>query len=106
MCRWVVKALGPDVPIHFGRFVPQFKLKNLPRTPVSILEEARDIALDVGVKFAYTSNIAPHMGNNTYCSGCGAKIISRLGFKILSNLVKDGACPKCGEKIPGVWSKP
>ncbi len=104
MCGWIAKNLGTSVPLHFGRFVPEFKLKNLPRTPVETLDEARKIALDAGIKYVYTSNIAPHTGNNTYCPKCGEKIISRLGFKILSNGLRDGACPKCGEKVPGVWS--
>jgi pyruvate formate lyase activating enzyme len=104
MCRWIVKNLGADVPLHFGRFVPEFKLKNLPRTPVATLEEARNIGLEEGIRFVYTSNIAPHVGNNTYCPRCGAKVVSRLGFKILSNCLKDGACPKCGETFPGIWS--
>jgi pyruvate formate lyase activating enzyme len=104
MCRWIVKNLGTDVPLHFGRFVPEFKLRNLPRTPVAILDDARKIALDAGIRFVYTSNIAPHIGNNTYCPKCGAKIISRLGFRVLQNCLQNGACPKCGEKIPGVWN--
>ncbi len=104
MCAWIVKNLGTGVPLHFGRFVPEFKLKNLPRTPVATLDEARQTALDAGIKYVYTSNIAPHTGNNTYCPRCGTKIISRLGFKILMNDLKDGACPKCGEKVPGIWS--
>ena len=46
MSKWVVKNLGDDVPIHFGRFVPEFKLKNLPRTPVQTMTDARNAALD------------------------------------------------------------
>lgn len=103
MCRWIVKNLGPDVPIHFARFVPKYKLRNLPQTPVRTLEAARQIALAAGIKYAYIANVAPHKGNNTYCSSCSALVIERLGFKILKNHLRRGRCPKCRRKIPGVW---
>ena len=103
MCKWIKKELGPDVPLHFGRFVPKYKLKNLPQTPLKSLEEARAIALAEGIRFAYVSNVAPHEGNNTYCPKCKKALIKRVGFKLLENNVKDGKCRFCGQKIPGVW---
>jgi pyruvate formate lyase activating enzyme len=103
MCKWIKKELGRDIPLHFGRFVPKYKLKNLPQTPLKSLEEARDIAIDVGLRFVYISNVAPHKGNNTYCPKCDKALIKRVGFKLLENNIKDGKCKFCGEKIPGVW---
>ncbi|MHC4605635.1 MAG: AmmeMemoRadiSam system radical SAM enzyme [Planctomycetota bacterium] len=102
--KWHRKNLGADTPLHFGRFVPQYKLKDLPRTPVETLEKCRNIALDGGLNYAYIFNVSPHDGNNTYCPKCGAPVIKRLGFKILQNNMKNGACGKCGRKIPGIWS--
>ena len=103
-CRWHVKALGPDVPLHFARFVPEHRLRELPRTPVAILDDCRKIALDEGIRFVYLSNVAPHEGNRTLCPKCGKVLVDRLGFRILANELADGACPKCRTKIPGVWA--
>jgi pyruvate formate lyase activating enzyme len=103
LCRWVRKTLGTRVPLHFSRFVPMYKLQNLPRTPVGKLEEARKIALDEGIQFVYCSNVAPHEANLTYCPRCKKPIIDRLGFKLLSNKVVRGRCGYCRAKIPGVW---
>lgn len=104
MCKWIVKNLGKDVPLHFGRFVPEYKLKDLPRTPVPTLERCREIALEEGVRFPYIFNVSPHDGNQTWCPKCKTAVVRRLGFKIMENLVKNGACPKCGERVPGVWT--
>lgn len=104
MARWIVKNLGPDVPWHFGRFVPEYQLRKLPQTPVRTLEECREIALSEGVRFVYISNVAPHDGNHTYCPGCKSVLIRRVGLKVLENSLKDGKCPKCGRAIPGVWA--
>lgn len=104
MCKWIRKELGADVPLHFGRFVPEYKLKDLPRTPVPTLEKCRAIAQDEGLQHAYIFNVSPHEGNNTFCHKCGAEVIQRLGFKIVKNDLKKGTCPKCSAKIPGVWA--
>ncbi len=103
MCGWIRRNLGVTVPLHFSRFVPMYRLTNLPRTPITTLESACDIARRVGLKYVYTSNIAPHDGNNTYCPKCKTSLIQRLGFKILDNRMPDGQCPKCHLRIPGVW---
>ncbi|HPD28401.1 MAG TPA: AmmeMemoRadiSam system radical SAM enzyme [Phycisphaerae bacterium] len=105
MSRWVVRQLGPDVPMHFTRFHPTYRVTNLPQTPVSTLERCRQIALDAGVHYVYAGNVPMHKGENTYCHKCQAELIRRVGFRIASNQVKDGKCPKCGTAIPGVWSQ-
>jgi pyruvate formate lyase activating enzyme len=104
MCRWIVQKLGPDVPVHFTRFHPMYKLLDLPSTPVATLERSRRIALDAGIHFAYAGNVPGHPGENTYCPSCGATLIERAGYTIVRNDVGSGACPKCGAKIPGRWS--
>ncbi len=103
-CRWHRKSLGPDVPLHFARFIPEHKLAELPRTPVSTLEDCRKIALDEGLRFVYLSNVAPHEGNRTLCPKCGKVLVDRLGFKILSSCLDQGTCPGCSTRIPGVWA--
>jgi pyruvate formate lyase activating enzyme len=105
MAAWIAKNLGEEVPLHFGRFVPEFKLKNLPPTPIQTLTDARKAAQDAGLKFVYCSNVAPHEGNNTYCPSCDAVLVQRVGFKILENRLKDGRCPACGTAIPGFYGK-
>jgi pyruvate formate lyase activating enzyme len=103
MCRWIVENLGDDVPLHFTRFFPNYKLTHLPPTPVRTLEMARKIARDVGLKYVYIGNVPGHDGNNTYCPGCGELLVLRLGFAVLENNVVDGRCKFCGERIPGIW---
>ncbi len=104
MAAWLHKHLGADVPLHFARFAPMYKLANLPRTPVPTLEAACAAARQAGLKYVYTSNIAPHEGNNTFCANCRQPAIERLGFKILGNKLKGGQCPGCHRKLPGVWA--
>jgi pyruvate formate lyase activating enzyme len=105
MSKWVVQNLGPEVPMHFTRFRPTYRMTNLPATPVSTLERCREIALEAGVHYVYAGNVPLHPGENTYCHGCGEELIRRLGFQIVSNRIKDGKCPECGTSIPGVWSQ-
>jgi len=103
MCLWIRRNLGTRVPLHFGRFVPEYKLRNLPRTPIQTLEQCRDIALDAGLQFVYLFNVAPHDANHTYCPKCKTTVIRRLGFKLTSNDLHRGICPKCKTRIPGIW---
>lgn len=104
MCDWMLKDLGPDVPVHFTRFTPLYLLKNLPPTPVSSLEQARKIALDSGLKFVYIGNVPGHEGESTYCPKCKKILIGRYGFTITQMNLQKGNCKFCGEKIPGVWA--
>lgn len=101
---WVVANAGPDVPVHFTRFHPDFQLRNLPPTPAATLERARETALRRGLRFPYVGNLPGHPGNDTYCPACGQKLIDRRGFFVIGNDIRDGACAFCGEPIPGVWS--
>jgi pyruvate formate lyase activating enzyme len=106
MSQWVVRQLGPDVPMHFTRFHPTYRITNLPATPISIVERCRQIALDTGVRYVYAGNMPPgHEGENTYCHKCRAELIRRVGYVIAANQIKDGKCPKCATGIPGVWSQ-
>jgi pyruvate formate lyase activating enzyme len=104
LAKWVKGNLGADTPLHFARFVPEYKLKNIPRTPVQTLSRAREEALEVGLKFVYTTNVAPHEGSGTYCPGCGRILVRRLGFRVLEDKLRDGRCYRCKRKLPGVWS--
>jgi len=104
LARWIKTDLGMDVPVHFTRFYPQYKLQNLPPTPVKTLERARDIALAEGLHFVYVGNVPGHQGENTYCPHCSELLIRRRGFWVIENKISDAKCPTCGYIIPGVWS--
>lgn len=103
MSKWLYKNGLADYPVHFSRFAPQYKLLHLPPTPVTQLENARKIAMEEGIKFVYIGNVPGTEAENTYCPECGDIVIKRKGYTIIENNLIDGACPKCGEKIPGVW---
>jgi pyruvate formate lyase activating enzyme len=103
LARWLAKELNPDVPLHFSRFQPQYKLTNLPPTPVETLDQARQIAMEEGVRFVYVGNVPGHEANNTYCPVCGRAIIVREGFTVTEYHLNGGNCAYCGAAIPGVW---
>jgi len=103
MCRWINDNLGPDVPLHFTRFVPNYKLTGLPMTPVSTLEQAIDIARDEGLHYVYIGNVPGHERDNTFCPSCGKLLIRRLGYDVVENNIEHSACRFCGAPIPGVW---
>ena len=103
MCRWLVESAGPDVPLHFSRFHPNYQLTNLPPTPQATLEQAWEIAREEGVHYAYVGNLPGHPGNNTFCHHCGDLIIARQGFFVTAYHIVAGKCEFCGTPIPGVW---
>jgi pyruvate formate lyase activating enzyme len=104
LATWVKERLGKDVPLHFTRFHPTYRLTNLPPTPVSTLERAWRVAREVGLDYVYLGNVPGHEAENTYCPGCGEIVIRRIGFRILDNKLEDGRCRACRRAIPGVWS--
>jgi pyruvate formate lyase activating enzyme len=101
---WVRANLGSDVPVHFTRFHPTYRLTNLPPTPVATLERAWRIGREAGLDYVYLGNVPGHPGENTVCPGCGEIVIRRVGFQVVKNSLADGACSSCKRKIPGVWS--
>jgi pyruvate formate lyase activating enzyme len=104
MCLWIKKELGADTPIHFSRFYPLYKLKNLPPTSVSTLEEARKVALSSGLEYVYVGNVPGHEGQNTFCPECKKMIIQRIGYMIRQVHLQSGKCEYCGRPIPGIWA--
>jgi pyruvate formate lyase activating enzyme len=104
LADWVVGELGPDVPVHFTRFHPDYQLQNLPPTPVATLERARQLAMDRGIRYAYVGNLPGHPGNHTYCPKCGRVCVERSGFLVTRNEVQDGRCRYCRTPIAGVWN--
>jgi pyruvate formate lyase activating enzyme len=103
MCQWIKKELGPLTPLHFSRFFPLHKMKNHYPTPVGTLEEARQIAVQAGLKYVYLGNLPGNPAESTHCHHCGKLVISRRGYMIGEVNLKDGHCRSCGTKIPGIW---
>jgi pyruvate formate lyase activating enzyme len=105
MTSWVVSELGPDVPMHFTAFHPDWKMQDHPRTPPATLTRARAIALRNGVRYAYTGNVHDTEGGTTSCHECGAVLIERDWYVINRwNLSDDGRCPVCGTVCAGVFA--
>ncbi len=103
MCAWIRDHLGKDTPLHFSRFYPTYKLRNLPPTPASTLEKARDIAVRTGLEYVYIGNVPGHEAENTYCAGCGKMLVRRAGYMVQEVHITKGACRFCGKSIPGIW---
>jgi len=103
MSRWIVDTLGPDVPLHFSRFFPNFQLTDIPPTPIATLEMAHAIAREEGVRFSTIGNVPGHKHNSTFCPTCDLRLIYRVHFRVLYNKIQNGSCPGCGEDIPGLW---
>jgi pyruvate formate lyase activating enzyme len=104
MTQWVVANLGPDVPMHFSAFHPDWKMLDHPPTPASSLSRARQIAMKNGVHYAYTGNVHDAAGGSTYCHHCGEKLIGRDWYVLSDwNLTADGRCTACGTPCAGVF---
>jgi len=102
MCGWIRRELGPDVPLHFTAFHPDFKLTDLPPTPPATLTRARRIGLDAGLHYVYTGNVHDPEGGTTFCPGCGRGVIVRDWYRILQYAVTaDGRCSHCATPIAG-----
>jgi pyruvate formate lyase activating enzyme len=111
LTQWVVEELGPDVPLHFSAFHPDYKMRDIPRTPPATLNRARNIAVKNGVRYAYTGNVHDSNGGSTYCHNCGKRLIYRDWYVLGDwQLTAEGACSFCGtpcaghfEAQPGSW---
>ncbi|MDG7013867.1 MAG: AmmeMemoRadiSam system radical SAM enzyme [Nitrososphaerota archaeon] len=101
LCAWVYDNLGPDVPIHFLRFHPDYKMMDLPPTPVETLERHVAVGRKAGLNYVYIGNVPGHRDESTYCPGCGAVLIRRYSYEILEyNLDSRSRCISCGYKTP------
>lgn len=100
--EWIARELGPDVPLHYSAFHPDYKMGDIAATPAATLSRARQIALDAGLKFVYTGNVHDERGGSTWCPSCQAPLVLRDWHRIDDyRLLPDGRCPDCGTAIPG-----
>jgi pyruvate formate lyase activating enzyme len=104
--RWIMEHLGPDVPLHFTAFHPDYKMQGVPGTPAETLTRARRIAREAGLHFVYTGNVHDREGGTTFCPGCGAALIERDWYQVLHCALDDrGTCAHCGAAIAGRFSR-
>src|SRR5512137_359079 len=103
LCEWVMGELGPDVPLHFSRFRPDYQMPHRPPTPTATLEWARSIAMARGLRYVYVGNVPGHPGNNTLCPSCKKEVIRRTLFFVEGSNIKNGKCGYCGKRIAGVF---
>jgi pyruvate formate lyase activating enzyme len=105
LSEWVVERLGPDVPLHFTAFHPDWRMREVPATPASTLKRARDIAQAAGLRYVYTGNVRDEAGQSTYCHACGERVIGRDGYTITSwGLDAEERCASCGETCAGTFA--
>jgi pyruvate formate lyase activating enzyme len=103
MSDWLYENGFKDTPLHFSRFHPDYKLTNLPATPVETLTKAREIAMNAGLNFVYIGNVPGSEAQNTYCPHCKKLLIERDGFLVKQDHIVDGKCAYCQTPIAGVW---
>jgi len=102
MCDWIAGHLGPDVPLHFTAFHPDWKMTDIPATPPPVLTRARNIGLQAGLHYVYTGNVHDTAGGTTFCPGCHSHVIVRDWYEIPEHrLSDDGCCIRCGTAVPG-----
>ena len=106
-CAWIMDNLGPDVPLHFTAFHPDYKMTDVPPTPPATLTRAREIALRHGLRYVYTGNVHDIDGGKTFCPGCGRVVVVRDWYRMLRyELTDSGACAACGTEVAGVYDGP
>jgi len=104
LTNWVVENLGPDVPLHFSAFHPDYKMRNIASTPPATLTRARRIAVKNGIRYAYTGNVYDADGGSTYCHECHGKLIGRNWYHLGDwNLAQEGHCLFCDTECAGYF---
>jgi pyruvate formate lyase activating enzyme len=103
VAEWVLQALSPDVPLHYVRFHPDYKYTHVTRTPIDRLERARQIALDMGIRYCYLGNVYDNPATNSYCPNCGATVVERYGLIAQPvGLTTEAECTTCRARLPFV----
>jgi pyruvate formate lyase activating enzyme len=105
LTRWIADKIGPDVPLHFTAFHPDWKMMDKSRTPAATLTRAREIALQNGLHYVYTGNVHDTAGSSTYCASCSSRVIERDWYELGGwRLDEQGRCLQCGAQLPGVFA--
>lgn len=106
LTRFISDELSPRVPWHVSAYTPRYKYEGsgIGPTPVKLLERALEIGREAGLAYVYAGNVYGHSTESTFCPQCGAELITRRGFTVLTNRISDGRCPQCQTEQAGVWS--
>ena len=104
MCRWIKENLGAEIPIHFTRFLPNYKLMHLYPTAISTLDSAYDIAKKNGLRYVYIGNVPGHIYNSTYCPSCNRNVIHRMHMDVIEMNLVNGKCKFCNTPLQGKWT--
>jgi pyruvate formate lyase activating enzyme len=99
-----VRSVGSEIPWHVSAFHPTYRLLDRPPTPLESLQLARKIGMEERLLYVYSGNVPGDEGENTHCPGCGMRLLRRVGFQVVENLLRDGQCPQCGSPIQGIWA--
>ncbi len=102
IARFIKNELGEETPWHISRYYPHFRMNDIPPTPVSTLQKAREIGLSAGLRYVYTGNVMGDEGESTYCHRCGKALLRRYGFSVLENHIIDSKCKFCQAHIDGI----
>jgi pyruvate formate lyase activating enzyme len=106
LSQWVARNLGTEVPLHFTAFHPDWKMTDVPATPLSTVRRAREIAMQTGLQHVYTGNVSDPQGGRTHCTKCGATLIARDGYRIIDYRLTDaGECKNCGHALAGRFER-
>ncbi len=105
IARFICAELGAETPWHISRFYPQYRFTEAVPTPLAALQRARQIGLEEGVRYVYTGNVPGDTGENSYCHRCGALLVGRYGFQIVTNNLQAGCCPVCRTPMDGIFTK-
>ena len=103
LAGFICNELGAQVPWHVTAFYPTYKMLDVPPTPVETLRRARQIGLEAGLRYVYEGNVPGEGGENTFCPGCGKKVIARVGYRVDASHLDNGRCDACGMFLDGVW---
>jgi len=106
-CDWIVEKLGPETPVHFTKFFPKYKMRQVPPTPNETLVNVRQTAFKAGLRYVYIGNVPGHSAESTYCPKCHAMLIRHVGYERIEYVglnPKSGKCVHCGLKVPGTWA--
>jgi pyruvate formate lyase activating enzyme len=101
LCAWLVESLGPNVPVHFTAFHPDFRMRNTAATPTATLVKAYEIAVGAGLKYVYTGNVSDSARQSTFCPNCGEVLIRRDGYRLGAYNLQRDRCRACGTSIAG-----
>ena len=97
VAEWILKELDPNIPTHFVRFHPDYKMRDTVRTPIPRLMRAREVAIEMGLEHVYLGNVYDTQWSNTYCNGCSAELVTRYGLNARNTgLDSKGHCSNCG----------